>query len=487
MPNKIIYEEFLKRARETWGDTFTYIKPEFFDYRRGRVQIICAMHGTFERVPMYHVNSTKHRKPAGCPDCFRETDRKAKMKPFASFVADARAIHGEKYEYIEDTYDGAKQNMEIVCPKHGTFPQTPDAHINGKQGCGLCADEETSLRNVTLGLKNAKLKLSEITSGKVKLVDETYIEQREEAQFVCKEHGEFTRIVILALTSAYPCKECGEGAANNTILTEQEIRARILEKKGNFKIIEISGEGRDASVKVECLDCDRGEYITSVDSSYRHEVLCGNCRRIASEPYRKAMALKVHEDSLEKRTQEWIDRFYKQWGDRYDYSEISFKSAGEPIKVICNQPHHPPFFPTAHSHLTTGCRLCANEQLGGKYSEKYFEIFPEEKNIEGRLYYLELEYQEVVFYKVGITKNTAKTRHSMLNSIEQLKWKIIAEKSTTLFNAFNIEQRIQREHGDNYRRELPIDREEVRRCRIGPSECFHKPLPNTKRDEYFKQ
>ncbi len=485
MSKKINYEEFLTRAQEVWGDKFTYLRPQNFDYRKGRIQINCNLHGSYKRVPMYHVTSNKHRKPAGCPDCFREADRKAKMKPFSAFLKDAKAIHGEKYEYAEDTYDGARQNMEIICPKHGPFPQTPDAHINNKQGCALCADEATSKRNVTKGLKNAKKKLRELTSDKVKLLDESYKEQREEAQFVCKEHGEFTRIVILALTSVYPCKECSQGKANTNILSKQEIYNKILEKEGNFNILEILGEGRDADIKVECFDCDRGEYITSVNNSYRYKVLCGNCRRIASEPHRKSMQAKFHEDSLEERTNLWLSRFYKKWGDRYDYSEINFKSAREAIKVICNKPHHPPFYPTAHSHLTKGCRLCANEALGGKYSENFFEVFPTQKDIEGRLYYLQLEYCGQLFYKVGITKNRIETRHSMLNSIEELDWKILGEKKTTLFKAFKSEQEIQREHGNKFRQELPIDSEEARRCRIGPTECFFERISKADFEKYF--
>ena len=137
MAKKIYYEEFLSKAKEIWGDRFIYPELENFDYRKGIIEIICPIqgHGPFERVPMNHVYSNKHRKPAGCPECFREADRKAKMKPFSKFLEDARKIHGQKYEYVESTYDGAKKNMEIICPKHDSFQQSPDAHINGGSPC----------------------------------------------------------------------------------------------------------------------------------------------------------------------------------------------------------------------------------------------------------------------------------------------------------------------------------------------------------------
>ena len=73
----------------------------------------------------------------------------------------------------------------------------------------------------------------------------------------------------------------------------------------------------------------------------------------------------------------------------------------------------------------------------------------------------------------------------MLNSIDGLEWKILSEKWTTLFRAFEAEEEIQRKHGDNFRQEIPLDREEVRRCRVGPSECFFKELPETIYSKYF--
>lgn len=489
MRKKIEYDEFISRAKKIWGDRFIYKEPKKFNFRKDNIEIFCPVegHGWFSKLPSNHITDNKHRNPSGCPNCFLEADRKAKMKPFSDFLIDARKVHGDKYEYVEETYDGAKQNLKIICPKHGHFLQSPDGHINNKSGCDKCADDETSIRNKAIGLKNAQKKLAEITSNKVQIIDESYVEQREEADFVCEDHGEFRRIVILALTSVYPCKECGEGKANTNSLSKDEIRHKILAKKGNFEILEILDEGRDADVRVVCLDCDRGEYITSVGNSYNSEILCGNCRRIASEPYRKEMARKSYSDTLQERTEEWLQRFYKKWGDRYDYSEVGFEGANKHIKVICNKPHHPPWFPAAHMHLTQGCPACANEEKQGKYTEKYFDRFPDKKNKYGQLYYLKLEYQNITFFKVGITINNIKTRHHMLNSIDKLNWSVIGIKETTIYNAFLAEQEIQKFHGDKYRQEIPIDKELVRKVRLGPSECFFRELPRSMAIKYFKK
>lgn len=487
MPNKIEYDEFILRAKKIWGDRFIYKEPKKFNYKDNRIEIFCPIegHGWFDRLPVNHVTDNKHRNPAGCPDCFYDADKKAKMKPFLKFLEDAREVHGDKYEYVEESYDGAKHSMQIICSRHGQFPQSPDSHVNKKSGCDKCADEEASIRNKTRGLQNAQKKLKEITSNNVQIIEESYVEQREEADFVCKNHGEFRRIVILALTSIYPCKECGEGKANTNSLSTEEIRQKIMTKKGNFEILDIIGEGKKADVKINCFDCDRGEYTTNLDNVYSFDVLCGNCRRLASEPYRKEMARKVHSDTLQERTEECLRKFYQKWGDRYDYSELNFKSTGEAIKVICKKPNHPPWFPTAHAHLAQGCKVCANEELQGKYTKKYFDKFPHQKNEDGQLYYLKLEYNGIKFFKVGITRNDVKTRHPMLNSIDELKWEVVGIKDTTLYNAFLIEQEIQKIHGDKHRREIPIEKELVRKVRLGPTECFFQKLPQSIINKYF--
>ena len=122
----------------------------------------------------------------------------------------------------------------------------------------------------------------------------------------------------------------------------QQIYEKISDHNGNFNTIEMLGEGRDAEVKVESFDCDRGVYLTFISKSYGYEFLGGNYRRISAEPNWNAMAKKAYADRLQERKEWWLSRFYEKWGDFYDYSEMDFKSATKSIKVICKKSYHPP-------------------------------------------------------------------------------------------------------------------------------------------------
>lgn len=59
-------------------------------------------------------------------------------------------------------------------------------------------------------------------------------------------------------------------------------------------------------------------------------------------------------------TQDFILKARELHGDKYDYSEVEYKSSKEKVKIIC--PKHGPFWQTPASHLRkghpSGCPLC---------------------------------------------------------------------------------------------------------------------------------
>ena len=64
--------------------------------------------------------------------CGRENTSRARRSTTEEFIEEARKIHGGKYDYSKVKYTGAFNNVEIICPKHGSFYQTPTNHLRGK-------------------------------------------------------------------------------------------------------------------------------------------------------------------------------------------------------------------------------------------------------------------------------------------------------------------------------------------------------------------
>lgn len=66
-----------------------------------------------------------------------------KRKTTEQFIADAKAVHGDMYDYSKVEYIDNKTKVLIICPKHGAFEQRPAEHLRGS-GCYNCSIEARS-------------------------------------------------------------------------------------------------------------------------------------------------------------------------------------------------------------------------------------------------------------------------------------------------------------------------------------------------------
>ena len=93
------------------------------------ISIKCPIHGYFKQLPRTHL------KGSGCLKCIQ---LKQKSNASENFKINARKIHGDKYEYIDD-YISSNKKINIICKKHGIFKQRPGDHINKQTNCPLCS------------------------------------------------------------------------------------------------------------------------------------------------------------------------------------------------------------------------------------------------------------------------------------------------------------------------------------------------------------
>lgn len=50
------------------------------------------------------------------------------------FVSKSEDVHGKRYDYSNVVYSNTISKVEIICPKHGSFFQSPERHLQGR-GC----------------------------------------------------------------------------------------------------------------------------------------------------------------------------------------------------------------------------------------------------------------------------------------------------------------------------------------------------------------
>ena len=130
---KLTTKEFIERAAKVHDGKYDYSKVEYINGTTPIV-ITCPIHGDFKQKP------TKHFSGHGCLECKKDSISIYWRKPQTKFIKEANDVHKNKYTYSNVEYKGTHIHVDIICPKHGVFKQTPHGHLKG-QGCPKCAIE----------------------------------------------------------------------------------------------------------------------------------------------------------------------------------------------------------------------------------------------------------------------------------------------------------------------------------------------------------
>lgn len=124
--------DFVSKAVEVHGSKYNYDKVEYTsmnDY----VEILCHTHGYFKQKANNHVNQKQ-----GCPKCGKVILKGMFLSTTEEFITKAIKVHNGLYSYEDVVYSGNRNLVDITCPEHGNFLQTPHAHLSG-YGCTSCA------------------------------------------------------------------------------------------------------------------------------------------------------------------------------------------------------------------------------------------------------------------------------------------------------------------------------------------------------------
>lgn len=126
---RLTKEEVLIGFKEIHGDKYDYSRFEYVNSKTKGI-IICPVHGEFTQRPF------NHSKGEGCPECGKLIGRT--KKSLSKFIEEAKAIHGDTYDYSKTIYHDALSNVTIICPIHGEFEQIANQHLKGS-GCVKCS------------------------------------------------------------------------------------------------------------------------------------------------------------------------------------------------------------------------------------------------------------------------------------------------------------------------------------------------------------
>jgi len=129
-----------------------------------------------------------------------------------SFIAEAKEIYGDRYDYSKVDYKNRDHRVIVTCPVHGDFQVYAREHLDGK-GCPKCDKGEKFIA-----------KLKEKFGDKFGLDEFVYESSTSPVTLICPTHGAFSKLPNQILNLQFGCPHCGNDA-------KEEIHNAAVAKK----------------------------------------------------------------------------------------------------------------------------------------------------------------------------------------------------------------------------------------------------------------
>jgi hypothetical protein len=208
------------------------VHKNFYDYSRfvyvnahAPGEIICPVHGSFFQKPYVHKNGS------GCPKCGNKRTGLSKFKTNEQYIEDCVGKMGDLYDYSKTNYKSVKDDIEVICRKHGSFFVNAGSHYMWGKGCRECVLEKQ--REISKGQRYTTEDFK--NNGSIKhnnFYDYTktvYVHCNEKVIITCPLHGDFLQIPAAHLQGS-GCYVCGLGKSSKLTTPEFIERARKKHK-----------------------------------------------------------------------------------------------------------------------------------------------------------------------------------------------------------------------------------------------------------------
>ena len=305
---------FIERAILVHGDRYDYSETKYVKSST-KVIIICKTHGKFRQTPNHHQNGK------GCGRC------SGRGKTTLDFIMKSTSIHGNHYDYSKSNYTNYTTPVVIICPFHQEFEQLPIVHETGS-GCPRCSGKGKG----TLDFVRDAIRVHGSRFGYEQV---EYKDSKSKIIITCSIHGHFTQSPSNHL-SGFGCAKC----SNNVKLCIDEFITQAITVHGSkYNYDNVDYVNNHTKVHIECGQ--HGKFYQR-PSSHLSGHGCAKCG-----------------GSYPLTTEQFIQRSIVVHGDRYDYSQVDYKTISDDVIIRCQI--HGLFNQSPSNHLQgKNCSKCSS-------------------------------------------------------------------------------------------------------------------------------
>lgn len=326
---RLTTEDFIVKAKKKHGDDkYDYSET---DYKRRTIHLIikCKVHGKFLKTP------TAHLRGEGCQTCSRNYEPTTE-----GWIAYAKTIHGDRYDYSNVVYNGYDTKVIIICEEHGEFPQTPSSHCNGENGCPSCAN------NIKFSTEQWIAKAREVHKDRYDYSQVVYDTSGKKVVIICKVHGAFEQIANSHL-QGYNCNDCGSAVTGDMLRSNKDDWVASCSETHNNKYdyTKVVYSKKDDYTIIICPI--HGEFEQTL-GSHKMGHGCAQCE------------FEKNGDRSRKSLDTFVAESREIHGDKYDYSKVEYMSNFIKVTIICMEHGEFAMTPSSHIHQGSSCPSCSN-------------------------------------------------------------------------------------------------------------------------------
>ena len=288
------------------------------------------------------------------------------------FIAKAKAVHGDRYDYSKVKYINNQTKVCIICPIHGDFIQRPLDHIKGS-GCPECG----KVKNVESRRKTTDHFIDEarkVHGDKYDYSNVNYESMSKKVCIICKEHGEFWQTPYTHL-NGHGCSKCAyKGNRQRHYYSQDEIIVKIKSLFGErYSFEKVVYKAMKVPIILVCHEKDEhgiehGEFSMRPDNIFSGKQGCPKC-------------YDNRRSRLQRKTLEvFVEEAKKVHGELYEYHKVEYVNTNSKVCIVCKI--HGDFWQTPTNHLKgKGCPYCSgnakkwNKETCEQEAHKYEYIF----------------------------------------------------------------------------------------------------------------